>query len=441
MPTHFRSYNPHQDLLLPPNLREWLPEGHLSYFIDEVVESLDIEAFYKPYEGDGRRKAPYDPRMMLKVLIYGYATGVFSSRKLAIKLEEDVAFRLLGAGNFPAHRTLRAFRRRHLEDFKDVFAQVVQIACEVGLISLGTIAIDGTKVKANASKHKAMSYGRMKQKEAELKDEINALCTQAGNTDKREDGLYGEDSRGDELPEELQHAQTRLEKIVAAKEHLEAEQRQEDEAKGRHADDQRKPPGGGGPYKRDFGVPDDKTQSNFTDPECRIMKTSTGFDQCYNGQLAVDADHQLIAENSLSARGTDNGELLPMVAGVEANTGEKPQVVLADAGYKGEANLKGLEEAEIDGYVSLGRKGKDPEEIDQEKHPVTRRMAEKLSEAEGQERYAERKWIVEAANGWIKRVLGFRQFSVRGITAAQGEWDLVCLALNLRRMNPLMVFE
>ena len=441
MPTHFRSYNPHQDLLLPPNLKEWLPEGHLSYFIDEVVDKLDIEAFYTPYQGDGRRKAPYEPRMMLKVLIYGYATGVFSSRKLAMKLEEDVAFRLLGAGNFPAHRTLRAFRQRHLEHFKDIFVQVVKIASEVGLMSLGTVAIDGTKVKANASKHKAMSYQRMQQKEAALKQQIAALCTQAGSTDTHEDTLYGEDRRGDELPDELQHAQARMEKIAAAKARLEAAQKQHDEAKGRHANDQRKPPKGGGPYKRDFGVPDDKAQSNFTDPDSRIMKTSNGFDQCFNGQLAVDADYQLIAENSLGANGTDNNELLPMVKGVEANSGEKPQTVLADAGYKSEANLAGLEGQQIEGYVSLGRQDKEPQAIDSEKYPATQRMAERLSEAQGQERYAERKWIVEAVNGWIKRVLGFRQFSVRGLSAAQGEWDLVCLALNLRRMNPLMVFE
>ena len=442
MPTTYRPYAPDQDLLLQPRLQEWLPEGHLSYFINDVIEELDLGAFYKPYEGDGRRKAPYEPRMMLKVLIYAYATGVFSSRKIAKKLEEDVAFRILAADNFPQHRTLCDFRKRHLSDFKAVFVQVIQIAQQAELISLGTVAIDGTKVRANASKHKAMSYQRMQAEELRLMQEIGELCNQARSTDADEDRLYGADHRGDELPEELHHRQTRLAKIRDAKAHLEQAQREADAARGRHEGDDRRPPGGrGASYKRDFGVPADKAQSNFTDPESSIMNTAEGYQQCYNGQLAVDRDFQIIVENKLTANGSDNGELLDVLAGVESNLDKRPEAVLADAGYRDESRFQALEQRHINGYIALGRKHKDPDEIDAKCFPASRRMAEKLAGANGRECYAERKWISEAVNGWIKRILGFRQFSVRGLNNARGEWDLVCLATNLRRMKPLIVLQ
>jgi len=442
MPTTYRPYAPDQDLLLQPRLQEWLPEGHLSYFINDVIEELDLGAFYKPYEGDGRRKAPYEPRMMLKVLIYAYASGVFSSRKIAKKLEEDVAFRILAADNFPQHRTICDFRKRHLSDFKAVFVQVIQIAQQAELISLGTVAIDGTKVRANASKHKAMSYQRLQAEERRLAEEVAQMCAQARSTDADEDRLYGADHRGDELPEELHHRQTRLAKIRDAKARLEQAQREADTARGRHEDDDRRPPSGrGGSYKRDFGVPEDKAQSNFTDPQSSIMKTAEGYQQCYNGQLAVDRDFQLIVESKLTANGSDNGELLEVLAGVENNLDKRPEAVLADAGYRDESRFKVLEQRHIDGYIALGRKNKDSNEIDAERLPATGRMAEKLASADGRECYAQRKWISEAVNGWIKRILGFRQFSVRGLNNASGEWDLVCLATNLRRMQPLIVLQ
>jgi len=441
MPTCFRPYMPEQDLLLQPSLREWLPEGHLAYFINDVVEELDLSVFYAPYEGDGRRKAPFEPRMMLKVLIYAYASGVFSSRKIAKKLEEDVAFRVLGADNFPQHRTICDFRQRHLADFKALFAQVIRIAREAQLVRLGTVAIDGTKVRANASKHKAMSYKRLKAEEQRLAEEIEAMCSAAGRVDDEEDGLYGADRRGDELPEELQHRQARLATIRAAKARLEAEQRDADTARGRHADDERKPPGRGRHFKRDFGVPEDKAQSNFTDPESRIMKTAQGFQQCYNGQLAVDGEFQLIIENSLGANASDNGQLLGLLDGLAQNLEAQPARVLADAGYRNERDFIALESQHIDAYISVGKEGNAQARIDSERHPATARMADKLREAPSKECYAQRKHLVEAVNGWIKQVLGFRQFSLRGLKAASGEWDLVCLATNLRRMNPLMHFE
>ena len=441
MPTTFRRYQPDQDLLLPVSLREWLPEDHLAYFISEVVEELDLSAFYAPYEGDGRRKMPYEPSMMVKVLLYAYATGVFSSRKVARRLEEDVAFRVLAAGNFPQHRTICEFRRRHLGDFKSLFVQVVQIARVAGLVKLGTVAVDGTKVRANASKHKAMSYSRMKQEEQRLSEEIASMCEQASQIDDEEDARYGAERRGDELPEELQHRAGRLEKIRAAKARLEAQQREADESKGRHPDDDRRSPGGRGPrFKRDFGVPEDRAQSNFTDPESRIMKTTDGYQQCYNGQLVVDEEFQLIVAADLTANASDQGVLLDLIGRVEEQLQSRPEQLLGDAGYRKEDDFTALESLEIDAYISIGREAKTADSVDANKYPATHRMQEKLSTPEGKELYRLRKYIIEAVNGWIKHVLGFRRFSIRGLGGAAGEWNLVCLATNLRRMRPLIAF-
>jgi hypothetical protein len=286
-----------------------------------------------------------------------------------------------------------------------------------------------------------MSYGRMAPEEQRLEQEIAELCGQALSTDEEEDRLYGEDQRGDELPEELQHRRDRLEKIRQAKARLEQAQCEADTARGRHPDDERKPPRGGRPYKRDFGEPTDKAQSNFTDPESRIMKTSEGFQQCYNGQLAVDDEFQLIVGNALTNNASDNGQLIGLVEGIEQTLDEAPEVILADAGYCSESCLVELERRQIDGYVSVGREGKDSGKINVETCPATARMADKLEDADGKARYAQRKGLVEPANGWIKHVLGFRRFSFRGLQAVRGEWDLICLATNLRRMQPLMIMD
>ena len=274
MSTTFRPYEPDQMLLLPADLRAWLPEGHLAHHVSDLVDGLDLTAFYGPYEGDGRRNAPYEPRMMVKVLVYAYATGVFSSRGIARKLEEDVAFRVLGAGNFPQHRTLCAFRRRHLSDFRKLFVEVVRLARELGLASFGKLSIDGTKVRANASRRKAMSYGRMVAEERRLSGEIEALLATAGEADAAEDARVGAEVRGDELPAELRRREDRLAAIRAAKSRLEAQQRAADDARGRQRDQDRNPKGGP-PYTRAYGEPDEKAQSNFTDPESGIMKTSS----------------------------------------------------------------------------------------------------------------------------------------------------------------------
>jgi transposase len=434
MSTTFRRYSPEQELLLPPSPRDWLPEGHLAYFISDTVDNLDLSSFYEPYEGDGRRNRPFDPRMMVKVLLYGYATGTFSSRKMAKKLHEDVAFRALGGENFPAHRTIAEFRQQHLMAFQGLFVQVVRVAKEVGLVRLGTVAIDGTKVKASASKHKAMSYGRMEEEEQRLQAQIEELTSRASQADAQEDALYGEDSSGEDIPEELKRRERRLEKIRAAMDRLKSRQAEADRQKGRSPEKKSR-------AKRPFGEPEKKSQDNFTDPESRIMKTSSGFDQCYNGQLAVDSETRLIVAAEVTQSAADVEQLLPLVEKSAEVAQEAPQEILADAGYRSEANLQKLEGKGIDGYVSLGREGKSGALVIGPETPSTRRMQEKLATEAGRKTYGRRKGIVEPVNGWIKSVLGFRQFSLRGLANAAGEWTLVCLALNLRRMSPRMRWQ
>jgi transposase len=437
MPTCFLPYEPNQDFLLPPSPSEWLPENHLVYFVSDIINRLDLQKFYARYEGDGRRNQPYDPAMLVKVLVYGYATGVFSSRKQAKKLYEDVAFRLLGANNFPSHRTICDFRMRHLPELKELFVAVARLAKELGLVKLGTVALDGTKVKAHASKHKAMSYGRMKEQEQKLTQEIEALLERARVTDAQEDARWGADEGEEELPKELQRRQDRLAKIQAAKARVEERQAQADRERGRHPEDgQRRGDGAGRPFKQPFGVPQDKAQDNFTDPESRIMKLGGSFEQCYNAQAVVDADSQLIVASGLGNNAADNEELVPMVEAIKDNLGELPKRVLADTGFRSEDSFAKLEKykEEMEVLVALGREGKNQAAIDPKEYPATVRMAERLARKEGQAHYRRRKAIVEPVFGWIKHAIGFRQFSLRGLNKVTGEWGLVCLALNLRRM-------
>ena len=435
MPTSFLPYEPNQDFLLPPSLSEWLPENHLAYFMSELIDGLNLQIFYARYEGDGRRNQPFDPAMLVKVLVYGYATGVFSSRKMARKLFEDVAFRVLGVGNFPSHRTICDFRLRHLPELKELFVQVAQLARELGMVKLGTLGLDGTKIKANASKHKAMSYGRMKEQEQKLKQEIEALLERARATDAQEDARWGVDQAEEELPAELRRRQERLAKIEQAKARLEARQAEADRERGRHPDDkQRRGDGAGRPFKHPFGVPEDKAQDNFTDPQSRIMKMGGNIEQCYNAQAAVDSHSQLIIANGLTNNAADNGELLSMIEAVRNNLGELPKQVLADSGYRSEQAFAELEQQGVEALVALGREGKNPAAIDPECYPASARMAERLATPDGKVQYRRRKVIPEPVFGWIKHVMGFRQFSLRGLTKVTGEWSLVCLALNVRRM-------
>ena len=308
----------------------------------------------------------------------------------------------------------------------------------MGLASFGKLSIDGTKVRANASKRKAMSDGRMGEEEWGLEGEIEALLNRARDTDAEEDARFGESLRGDELPEELRRREDRLAAIVAAKARLEAAQREADDARGRRPEWERHPKGGK-PYKRAYGEPDEKAQSNFTDPDSAIMKTSAeGFQQCYNAQVAVDGEHQLIVATELTTNAGDQGAMVGLLDEVKDTFDAQPETVLADAGYCNERDLSELEARGIDGYVAPGREGKKTVNRDAYTHPATHRMVEKLATPAGRAHYAQRKWLSEAPNGWIKEVLGFRRFSVRGLNKARGEWDLVCLALNIKRLQPLL---
>ena len=432
MAATYLPYDPQQMLLLPEAMQDWLPQGHLAHFISDTVDQLDLRAFHARYEQDGPRNQPFHPAMMVKVLLYGYATGVFSSRKIARKLHEDVAFRVLAAGNFPAHRTIRDFRAIHLKEFSELFVQVVRLARELGLVKLGTVAIDGTKVKANASRHKAMSYGHMVRAEAELKQQIDVLLRRAAQSDEAEANEPELD-----IPAEIERREARLKAIGAARERLEQRQREQDRQAGRSVDDEGNTRGPGGRVcKRQFGTAPEKAQENFTDPDSRIMKRAGGgFDPCYNAQTAADEAAQIIVAAELDNCAPDANWLLPMIQAVKSNLGQLPALGLADAGYRSEQNLK---DSPIELVVALGREGKQHAQVDAQQYPHTAAMAAKLQSQAGRAAYRKRKWIAEPPNGWIKAVLGFRQFSLRGMHKAQAEWKLVCAALNLRRMAMML---
>jgi transposase/IS5 family transposase len=439
MSTSYAPYHPEQQQLLPSALQDWLPQGHLVYFINDTVDSLKLSAFHARYAAGGSRNQPYHPAMMVKVLVYAYATGVFSSRKIARKLHEDVAFRVLGADNFPAHRTVREFRALHLGEFTELFVQVVRLAREMGLVKLGTIAVDGTKIKANASRHKAMSYARMQAAEVDLKAQISALVKKAAKTDEAEKNEPELD-----IPAEIERRQARLTAIEAAKARLEERQRLSDAQRGRTPDDERKPrdkdgrPKGGKPYQRDFGVPAPKTQDSFTDPDARIMKRAGGgFDYSYNAQTAVDETAHIIVAAEVVNTSSDVQQLPIVLKAVKAHTGSSAAQVLADAGYRSESVMAELANTQPDTelVIALGREGKVlTKPRDAQRYPHTVAMAAKFETEHGKTDYRKRKWIAEPPNGWIKNVLGFRQFSMRGLEKAKAEFKLVCMALNLRRM-------
>ena len=438
MATSYLPYEPQQQRLLPDALQDWLPEGHLAYFISDSVDSLDLSAFHARYAKGGPRNQPFHPAMMIKVLIYGYATGTFSSRKLAAKLHEDVALRVLAAENYPAHRTLSDFRALHLQELSALFVQVVRLARECGLIKLGTVAVDGTKLKANASRHKAMSYERMLKAEAELKAQIDGLLNRAKAADDLEKNEPDVD-----IPSEIKRRADRLAAITAAKLRLEQRQQQADAARGRSKDDGRKPRDKdgkpkGGRYKRDFGVPKDNAQESFTDTGSRIMKRAGGgYDYSYNAHTAVDEAAQIVVAAELTNNAADSDRLPVLLAAVRANLGQDADQVLADAGFRSEVVFEQLKDSPSELIVALGREGKQVLEIDAGQYPHTAAMQAKFKTPQAQAAYRKRKWIVEAPNGWIKSVLGFRQFSLRGLDKVKAEFKLVCLALNLRRMCSL----
>ena len=433
MPKGYRSYLPEQDLLLPPSLRDWLTEGHLAYYVSDVVDQLDLSAIHAVYEKEMRGQPPYDPRMMTKVLVYGYCVGVFSSRRIQKRLQEDIGFKVLAAGNEPDFRTISDFRKIHLEALQGLFEQVLEMALESGAVKLGRVSLDGTKVKANASKHKAMSYGRMKQKQRQLREEVKQLLAQAEAADEEEDRRFG-NQRGDELPEELQRRETRLAKIKQAKKVVEQRAREKAAAEGTGAEKVKK------------AKPDDKDQYNFTDPESRIMKGADGFVQGYNAQAAVEPERGLIVGQLVTQAANDKEQLKPMVEAIEAQSGQRPEAILADSGYCSEENLKHLESADqpekkIEGYIAT-----DKQEHGEYGQPCRRgplpkgatrvdRMKRKLQTKAGKAVYAARKCVVEPVFGQIKQARGFRQFVLRGIRKVRGEWALVCLTHNILRLH------
>ena len=438
MTTSYRPYDPDQQMLLPPALQDWLPDGHLAYFINDTVDLLDLSAFHARYASGGSRNQPFNPAMMVKVLVYGYATGVFSSRKLARKLHEDVALRMLAADNYPAHRTISDFRAFHLSELADLFVQVVKLAKECGLVKLGTIGVDGTKIKANASRHKAMSYDRMQKAELELKEQIDALLAKAKAADAAERNEPDLD-----IPAEIARREDRLAVIRAARARLEDRQRQADIARGR-SDDDGPPDDAGKPkkktrFKHKFGEPKPSAQDNFTDPESRIMKhAGGGFDYSYNAQSAVDETAHIIVAAELVNSAADSGQLAALLAAIRRDAGDDAAQVLADAGYRSEAMFEQLRDHPSELIVALGRTGKKEVAVDPTKRPLCAAMAEKFKSATTQAAYRKRKWISEPPNAWVKSVLGFRQFSMRGLAKARAEWKLVCTALNLRRMAKML---
>ena len=424
----FRSYLPEQDFLLPPSLRDWLPENHLAYFVSDLVDALDLSAIVGPYHEEERGQPPYHPIMMTKVLVYAYCVGVFSSRKIERRLSEDVAFRVLAAGNQPDFRTIADFRKIHLAALHGLFVQVLQLARAAGVLQVGRVAIDGSKVQASASKHKAMSYRRMQERETALAQEVHHLLTQAEATDAQEDAAHGRAHRGDDLPAELQRRETRLRRIREAKRALEERAKQEAEAK----------PTAGEPAK-----PDEKAQYNFTDPESRIMKGPDGFVQAYNAQVAVEGVCQLIVGQAVTQEVNDKRQLQPMIAAVMAQSGEAPRQVLADSGYCSEDNLRYTGGTEIDAYIATGRiKHSDPDRRCPrgplpKDATLTDRMRRKLQTKRGQAIYRLRKTIVEPVFGQIKYARGFRQFLLRGLRKIQAEWALVCVGHNILKLYGL----
>lgn len=426
----YRPYCPGQLLLLPPSLQDWLPENHLSYFVSDVIDQLDLSEIESYYEKDDRGQPPYHPRMMTKVLVYAYCVGIFSSRKIQKRMIEDVAFRVLAAGNQPDFRTVSDFRKIHHKALEGLFQQVLRLALKAGAIKLGRVALDGTKVKANASKHKAMSYRRMKDDERSLREEVRKLLAQAKAADDEEDARYGKDKSGDELPEELSRRETRLQKIREAKRALEERAREEAEEDGKSKEEVKE------------AKPKDKAQYNFSDPESRIMKGADGFVQGYNAQAAVESTTQLIVAQAVTQEANDKKQVAPMVAAIEQQAGQKPEELLADSGYCSEKNLGHLEKQKIEAYVATDRqkhgekKSCKPGSLPKGATRVDR-MKRKLQTKTGSAIYAGRKSIVEPVFGQIKQARGFRQFLLRGIEKVRAEWAMVCMTHNILKIYRL----
>jgi len=426
----YKTYLPDQDLLLPPSLRDWLPENHLAYCVSDVVDQLDLAAIEAVYEEEDRGQPPYHPRMMTKILLYGYCVGVFSSRRIQKRLVEDVAFRVLAAGNQPDFRTIADFRKLHLQALEKLFQQVLRLVLEVGALKLGRVALDGSKVKANASKHKAMSYGRMEETEKRLREEVRKLLKQAEAADEEEDKRYGRERRGDELPEELQRRETRIARIQEAKKALEerAREKAKSESEGKDSKEAK---------------PEPKAQYNFTDAESRIMKGSDGFVQGYNTQVAVEPLFQLVVGQTVTQAANDKQQMVPLVEAIQEQSGQRPKEVLRDSGYCSEENLKYLAKRRMEGFVATEKQKHGEWREPCKRGPLPKdtsrveRMKRKLKTKVGSAVYARRKCMVEPVFGQIKQARGFRQFLLRGLKKVRGEWALICMTHNLLKFHKI----
>jgi transposase len=445
----FKPYEPNQLLLLPPDMKQWLPQDDLAYFIMEIINALDLSVIYQAYNNDKGGQPPFNPTMMTSLLLYAYCIGIPSSRKIEKATYYQVPFRVITTDQHPDHDTIADFRRRHLKVLAGLFVQALKLCQKAGLVKLGHISLDGTKIKANASKHKAMSYGRMEKKAQELEIDVKNLLEQAQAADDAEDAQYGKGKRGDELPDELRFKQNRLKKIKEAMQALEAEAKQQAEIeraqmrkKQQLLEDEGKKPRGKKP-KQPSDRPQDKAQRNFTDPESRIMKdgSSKSFEQCYNCQAGVDEQSQVIVATNVTQEPNDKQQVKPMVGKIKENMeGKVPQKASADSGYFSEDNVKYLEQEGIDGYIATGRQ-KHGEKVE----PASRggipanmslqdRMARKLRTKRGRAVYSKRKKIVEPVFGQIKEGRGFRRFLLRGIEKVSCEWDIICMTHNILKL-------
>ncbi len=450
----FRAYDPDQLFLMPPSIADWVAEDHLARFVSELVdEVVDLEPFLAVHT-EKRGFPPYDPRLMLKLLIYGYTTGVRSSRGIEKRCHDDVAFRFLAANQAPDFRSVARFRRRHLAALDALFLEILKLCQQAGMVKLGRVALDGSKVRANASRRKAMSYKRMTEREAKLQAEVDDLLADAEATDAAEDGQFGPDGRDDDLDAEMARRESRLAKIRRAKADLEADAARRGAADaarttwhrtGGHDDvttDQRRDDTAAAADEAaaEATVPD-KAQRNFTDPDSRIMKTSDGsFHYCYNAQTAADEANQVIVATTLSNRSADCPEFVSLLDDVTANCGAPPDQVVADAGYFSEDNVAAADQREVDALIATGRlnHSEKPPPAPRGRIPnnatVKQRMARKLRTKPGRAGYARRKAIIEPVFGQIDTVQGGKQCLLRGEQAAAQEWRFIAACHNLRKL-------
>ena len=444
----FKAFEPDAVMLVPPSLEEWLPQGHLARFIAELVDGeLDLTRFYASY-AKAKGQPPYEPRLMLRILLYGYCVGVRSSRELEKACTDVVAFRWLAAQQAPDYRSIGRFRERHLAALANVFLQALELCRAAGLVSLGHVALDGTKVRANASRHKAMSYARLTEKQRVLAAEVSDLMAEAKTVDAAEDARFGPGKRGDELPVELANRARRAAAMKTARESIEAEAadkaRREAQDKARARGDDDDDVSGKGDAAADAAVPKPTAQRNFTDPDARIMKTADGsYHYCYNGQGVVDADHQVIIATTLTTTAVDVQQLIPMVMKTQETLGAMPSKWSADAGYCSAGNLDHVKALEAGGgtefFIST-RRMKHGRPIPESPRGRIRsdatpaeRMARKLKTKKGKAVYARRKAIVEPVFGQIHTRQG-KHVLLRGLQKASGEWKLIAGCHNLLKL-------